>query len=86
MRRSLILVLTALGGSASYAAGTTRVGADSGSPDPSTWRWHVSSILADQAAPEPRPLATANAGDSVGFKQRYLRYSPAGVPEHRSSP
>ena len=84
MRRSLILVLTALGGSASYAAGTTRVGADSGSPDPSTWRWHVSSILADQAA--PRLLATANAGDSVGFKQRYLRYSPAGVPEHRSSP
>lgn len=86
MRRSLILVLTALGGSASYAAGTTRVGADSGSPDPSTWRWHVSSILADQEAPKTRPLATANADGSVNFKQRYLRYSPLGLPEHRQSP
>jgi len=86
MRRSLILALTALGGSASYAAGITQVGTDSGAPDPSTWRWHVSSILADQEAPSLRPLATINAADPGTFKQRYLRYSPLGLPEHRQSP
>ncbi len=48
MRKSLILVLTAIGGSASYAAGITAVGKEPGISDPATWRWHVSSISADQ--------------------------------------
>ena len=48
MRKSLILVLTAIGGGASYAAGVTGVGKDLDISDPAIWRWHVSSILADQ--------------------------------------
>ena len=49
MRKSLILVLTAIGGGASYAAGVTGVGKDLDISDPAIWRWHVSSILADQS-------------------------------------
>ena len=86
MRRSLILVLTAVGGGASYAAGITQVGTDSSVADPSTWRWHVSSILADQKAPSPQPLVAVTPTDSGAFNQRYQRYSPLGMPEHRSTP
>ena len=86
MRRSLILVLTAVGGGASYAAGVTQVGTDPGVADPSTWRWHVSSILADQKAPSPQPLAAVSADNPGKFTQRYTRYSPLGLPEDRRSP
>ena len=48
MRKSLILVLTAIGGGASYAAGVTEVATGPSMDDPSTWRWQVASILADQ--------------------------------------
>lgn len=85
MRKSLILVLTAVGGGASYAAGITEVGGDSAIADPSTWRWHVSSILADQQGPSDQPLAGVSA-NSVNFIQRHQRYSPLGLPEHPSSP
>ena len=79
MRKSLILALTALGGSAaSYAAGVTKIGPDLATTDPATWRWHVSSILADQALP-PKPVESA----SVAFQQGYQRYSPLGVPERK---
>jgi hypothetical protein len=72
MRRSVILLVTAIGGSASYAAGVTAVGRDSGSSDPATWRWHVSSILEDQ---QRSPVDTG-----VGsFDQRYQRFSPLGL-------
>ena len=84
MRRSLILVLTAVGGGASYAAGITEVGRDSSMADPSTWRWHVSSILADQKAPSAQSPTTPV--DSVSFSQRHQRYSPLGVPERRAPP
>jgi hypothetical protein len=86
MRKSLILFLTAVGGSASYAAGITEVGRDAGVADPSTWRWYVSSILADQQkAISPAIVTAADAGS---FDQAYQRYSPLGVPEPRrdSSP
>ena len=51
MRKSLILVLTALGGGASYAAEVTEVATGPGMDEPSTWRWQVSSILAVRAMP-----------------------------------
>jgi hypothetical protein len=81
MRKSLILFLTAVGGSASYAAGITAIGRDSGVPDPSTWRWHVSSILADQQKASALPIV--NAVETTTFDQHYERYSPLGIPERR---
>ena len=84
MRKSLILVLTAVGGSASYAASITGVGSDAEVFDPSTWRWHVSSILGDQQRPPPESTASISESRSKGFDQRYLRYSTLGLPEPAS--
>jgi hypothetical protein len=84
MRKSLILVLTALGGGASYAAGVTEVATGPSMDEPSTWRWHVSSILADQSDAASRPIATVGALDADAFDQRYERYTPLGRPETRS--
>ncbi len=81
MRKSLILFLTAIGGSASYATGVTETGADSGTADPSTWRWHVSSIFADQQRASSSP--DVNSVENPNFDQRYQRYSPLGLPESR---
>ena len=82
MRKSLILVLTAIGGSASYAAGITELGKDPSISDPATWRWHVSSILADQRKETAEFVATIGAA-SPGDLERYQRYSPLGLPEPR---
>jgi hypothetical protein len=82
MRKSLILVLTAVGGSASYAAGITELGKDPSISDPATWRWHVSSILADQRTETAEFVATIGAS-SPGDSERYQRYSPLGLPEPR---
>ncbi len=84
MRKSLILVLTAIGGSASYAAGITAVGKDPGVSDPATWRWHVSSILADQTRVSAESVAAAGTSDPGSFDQRYQRYSPLGLAEPRT--
>jgi hypothetical protein len=83
MRKSLILVLIALGGGASYAAGVTEVATGPGMDDPSTWRWQVSSILASQSDAASRPIATVGALDADAFDQRYERYTPLGLPETR---
>ena len=83
MRKSLILVLTAIGGSASYATGITAVGKEPGVSDPATWRWHVSSILAEQTKLSAESVATAGISDPGSFDQRYQRYSPLGLPEPR---
>jgi hypothetical protein len=83
MRKSLILVLTALGGGASYAAGVTEVATGPGMDDPSTWRWQVSSILASQSYAASRPIGTVGALDADAFDQRYERYTPLGLPETR---
>ena len=56
MRKSLILALTAIGGGVGYAAGVTEVATGPSTDDPSTWRWHVSSIL---AAPRRYDLSSA---------------------------
>ena len=48
MRKSLVLALMAVGGGASYAAAVSTVGSESQKSDPSTWRWHISSILYEQ--------------------------------------
>ena len=80
MRKSLILVATAIGGGVSYAAGVTEVATGVGADDPSTWRWQVSSILAaqnDTAAQRAETVADA-------FSQRYERYTPSGLPRPRS--
>jgi hypothetical protein len=69
-----------VGGGASYAAGVSTMGAEFQKPDPSTWRWHVSSILDHQNMDSP-----VGALDRSVF-QRHERYSPLGVPDagHRS--
>jgi hypothetical protein len=82
MRKSLILVLTAIGGSASYATGITELGKDPSISDPATWRWHVSSILANQRKATAEFVATIGAS-SPGDSERYQRYSPLGLPEPR---
>ena len=82
MRKSLILVLTAIGGSASYAAGITELGKDPSISDPATWRWHVSSILANQGKATAEFVATIGAS-SRDESERYQRYSPLGLPEPR---
>ena len=76
MRKSLILVLVAIGGSASYAAGVTQVASGQGMDDPSTWRWQVNAILTEQTATVSRPAA-----DLGSFDQSYDRYSPFGLLE-----
>jgi hypothetical protein len=73
MRKSLILVLVAIGG-ASYAAGVTEVATGPGMDDPSTWRWQVNAILTEQSATVLRPAA-----DLGSFDQAYERYSPLGL-------
>jgi hypothetical protein len=73
MRKSLILVLIAIGG-ASYAAGVTEVATGPGMDDPSTWRWQVNAILTEQSATVLRPAA-----DLGSFDQGYERYSPLGL-------
>lgn len=88
MRKSLVLFLTAVGGSASLAAGVTEVGRDTNVSDPSTWRWHVSSILKNQQMPPSEFAAPIGTTRSDVFDQRYQRYSPLGLPEppRQSSP
>lgn len=76
MRRSLVVALMAVGGGASYAAAINSVGGEYPKPDPSTWRWQVSSILDEQRNADPQPL-----GAGAGFHQRHERYTPLGAPE-----
>ena len=79
MRKSLILVATAIGGGVGYAAGVTEVATGPGTDDQSTWRWHVSSILAAQSDTiSPRIETVMDA-----FNQRYERYTPLGLPQTR---
>ena len=74
MRKSLILVLIAIGG-ASYAAGVTEVATGPGMDDPSTWRWQVNAILTEQST------TVLPAADLGSFDQSYERYSPLGLLE-----
>jgi hypothetical protein len=57
MRKSLILVLIAIGGGVSYAAGVAEVATGPGMDDPTTWRWQVNAILTEQSAAVSRPAA-----------------------------
>jgi hypothetical protein len=84
MRKSLILVATAIGGGVGYAAGVSEVATGPGTDDPSTWRWQVSSILAGQN--DARQVETVGVLDANAFKQRYERYTPLGVPQPRDNP
>ena len=79
MRKSLIVALTALGGSASYAAGG-KIAPDPVTSDPAVWRWHVSSILDDQGSEKDASFQSASAAK---FEQGYMRYSTLGQPERR---
>jgi hypothetical protein len=82
MRKSLILVATAIGGGVGYAAGVTELATGPSTDDQSTWRWHVSSILAAQSDTTSRNIETV----ADAFNQRYERYTPLGVPQTRDSP
>ena len=82
MRKSLILSLIAIGAGASYAAGVAEVATGPSMDDPSTWRWHVSSILAAQSDPGSRRMEVGVLGAEV-FNQRYERYTPLGLPQVR---
>lgn len=77
MRRSLVLALTALGGTASAA----EIGRNPAHIDPATWRWHVSSILVDQS--RKTCAVTVQGASARNFPQLYLRYSTIGRLEHR---
>jgi hypothetical protein len=83
MRKSLILFVAAIGSGAGYAAGVTDVGKDLDTSDPATWRWHVSSILADQRQASTESVATIGTSVPGDFDQSYQRYSPLGSPEPR---
>ena len=83
MRKSLILALTAIGSGASYAAGVTEVATGPSTDDPTTWRWHVSSILSAQADTTSRPMEVGVLA-AEAFNQRYERYTPLGLPQPRS--
>ena len=81
MRKSLILVLTAIGGGASYAAGVTEVATGPSMDNPSTWRWQITSILTQQN--DTARIETVGALDADAFNQRYERYTPLGLPQTR---
>jgi hypothetical protein len=81
MRKSLILIATAIGGGVGYAAGVTEVATGPSTEDPSTWRWQVSSILAAQNDTATRQAETV----ADAFSQRYERYSPLGLPQSRDN-
>ena len=81
MRKSLILPLIAIGGGASYAAGVTEVATGPIRDDPSTWRWQVTSILAEQGDTIARRAQTVGVLDADVFNQRYERYTPLGTAE-----
>jgi len=85
MRKSLVLALMAIGGGASYAAAISTVGSEPQKSDPSTWRFHVSSILDQQRKADPEAIAAARGVDP-GAYQRHERYSPIGEPIAGRSP
>jgi hypothetical protein len=83
MRKSLILALTAIGGGVGYAAGVSEVATGPSTDDSSTWRWHVSSILASQGEARAQGLVTVGVLGAEVFSQRYERYTPLGLPQPR---
>jgi hypothetical protein len=84
MRKSLILAITAIGGGVGYAAGVTEVATGPSTDDPSTWRWHVSSILSAQGDTTSPRMETVGMFGAQAFNQRYERYSPLGLPQPRN--
>jgi hypothetical protein len=60
--------------------GVSAIGADESTPNPATWRWHVTQILSEQRA-NADPRATVGAISPAVFGQRYERYSGVGLPE-----
>jgi hypothetical protein len=83
MRKSLILALTAIGGGVGYAAGVSEVATGPSTDDSSTWRWHVSSILASQDKERSQAMETVGVLGAEAFSQRYERYTPLGLPQPR---
>jgi hypothetical protein len=85
MRKSLILALTAIGGGVGYAAGLTEVATGPSTDDSSTWRWHVSSILASQSDAHSRGVEALGVLGAQAFNQRYERFTTLGLPQPRGS-
>src|ERR1700677_1040178 len=82
MRKSLILALTAIGGGVGYGPGLPEVAKGPTTDDSSTWRWHLSSILAAQSDTSSRRVEVGVLG-AEAFNQRYERYTPLGLPQPR---
>lgn len=76
MPRPFVLSIALLGLGASQM-GASPLGPEETPSDPSTWRWTVASILAQQRADDqaPEPLGATD------FHQRYERYAPNGLPD-----
>jgi hypothetical protein len=75
MRKSLVLTISLLG------LGATRVGADPGLSDVSTWRWQVSAIQTEQKSAADQAVTKIGATRSIIVPQRYERFSPQGAVE-----
>ena len=75
MRFSLALTVTLL------ALGATRVGADPGLTDVSTWRWQVSAIQNQQKMAVDQEVTTIGITRSLSAPASYEGYSPQGAGE-----
>ena len=79
MRKSLILALTAIGGGVGYAAGVTEVATGPTTDDSSTWRWHVSSILAAQGNTTSPARGNCRRARRRGIQSTLRALYPTGV-------
>ena len=59
----------------------TEVATGPSTDDLSTWRWHVSSILAGQSSASSQGMETIDVLAAEAFNQRYQRYTPMGLPQ-----
>ena len=79
MRKSLVLAILLL------SAGATRVGADPGLTDISTWRWQLSAIQAQQKNLADQSVTIVAAARPLTAPQRFERFSPQGAVEAAKS-
>jgi hypothetical protein len=82
MRKSLILALTAFGSGATYPAVAAESPIGPSVDNPTTWRWHVSSILDAQSRTNARGVEVGVLGPEA-FNQRYERFTPLGLHQPR---
>ena len=74
MRKSLALAVL-------LGLGATRVGADPGLSDVSTWRWQVSAIQTEQKNLADQQVTAIGVTRSIVARQPGERFSPQGAVE-----